>query len=128
MTQNQSLQDQVLQKLLQGVCIFHYEKKDGTSRAAIGTLKADLIPPCSKERFEKMKQALITLNYEFCPGVSATETPTMSVDDAFKLASWFTTPSTGQRPSESTVQFYYDFEAADWRRYNPEKLISIQTF
>ena len=99
--------------LLSGVIVFHYQKKDGTIRQAIGTLKSDLIPP-SKERYDTYEAILKNIN----------QTKTLDQSNIDEIESLFIPKESKGRNSSFENQTYYDFEAKAFRSFNKSSLIS----
>ena len=59
---------ELVDHLKEGIVVFEYEKKDGSTRVAKGTLKKELLPPVNEEEeivFDKSSiDTLIGIKYE----------------------------------------------------------------
>jgi hypothetical protein len=111
----------LIDHLKEGVVVFEYEKKDGSTRVAKGTLKKELLPPVKEDEeiiFDKLSiDTLIGIKYE-------------SLDEYMKLNKVELVGETEdgknyrfkykkeKRKVNENLQSYYDIEKESFRSFD----------
>lgn len=112
-------QTTVSEKLQGGICIFLFEKSDGTHRRAIGTINPNLIPYPKQQVDNLVRESL-----DFLTGFG---TDTLIKGDDEKLGKAlepFRPKEPKDRKVNETVQSFFDLESQSWKSYTKSKLIA----
>lgn len=122
MTEVKKLQE----RLATGLAVFTYTKKDGSERLAFGTTKREIIPPISREQYEKqqamIKEKLAVIRTGVMPNEPVDEVPIrMGLD--FLEAQLNKPKKAGNTPDG--YMHYWDFEAGEWRMFQTSNLIKV---
>lgn len=122
---------ELVDHLKEGIVVFEYEKKDGSTRVAKGTLKKELLPPVREEEeivFDKSSiDTLIGIKYESLEEYMELNKIEL-VGETEDGKNYLFKHKKEKRKVNENLQSYYDLEKESFRSFNKnnfKRIISI---